>query len=97
MALLKRSISHPATETFLRHSQTRFKSTSSSLVRTLTLVIHCNGGLVAVHSSLTSHVLQGIFFQFLVSSHTNFFSLFNYQLPMLVSFLVYSMQDLPLP
>ena len=46
----------------------RFKSTSSSLVRTLTLVIHCNGGLVAVHSSLTSLVLQGIFFQFLVSS-----------------------------
>ena len=37
-------------------------------MRTLTLVIHCNGGLVAVHSSLTSLVLQGIFFQFLVSS-----------------------------
>ena len=37
-------------------------------MRTLTLVIHCNGGLVAVHSSLTSFVLQGISFQFLVSS-----------------------------
>src|ERR1700683_1558908 len=46
-ALLKRLISHLATKTFLRHSRTRFKSTSSSLVRTSTLVIHCNGGLVA--------------------------------------------------
>jgi hypothetical protein len=38
------------------------KSTSSSLARTSTHVTHCNGGLVGVRSSLTSLVLQGIFF-----------------------------------
>jgi len=56
------------TETFLRHSWMKFKSTSSSLMRILTLVTHCNGGLVGIHSSLTSLVLHGIFFQFPVSS-----------------------------
>src|SRR5882724_5325335 len=64
----------------------RFKSTSSSLMRTLTHVIHCNGGLVAVHSSLTSLVLQGIFFQFLVSSQliSSCYSITNFSLFLIV-------------
>jgi hypothetical protein len=67
-ALPRRSISRLATGTFLRRSQTRFKSTSSSLVKISTLVIHCDGGPVTVRSSLTCLGLQGIFFRFRVSS-----------------------------
>lgn len=68
VALPRRSTSHLATETFLRRLQTRFKSTSSSLVKISMLVIHCNGGLVTALNSLISLVLRGIFFLFLVSS-----------------------------
>jgi hypothetical protein len=58
---------HLATDIFLRHSRTRFKNISSCLARISTPATLCNGGLVAVHSSLTSHVLQGICSRFLVS------------------------------
>jgi hypothetical protein len=69
-ALLRGLILYLATKIFLRHSLTRFKSTLSSLVRISTLAIHCTGGPVATHSFLISLVLQGIFFQFLVSSQS---------------------------
>jgi hypothetical protein len=68
MVLPRRSISRLGTETFLRRSQTKSKSSSSSLVKISMHVIHCDGGLAAVPNSLTSLGLQGIFFRFRVSS-----------------------------
>jgi hypothetical protein len=63
----------------------RSKSTSGSLVRISIHVIHCDGGPVTVYNSLTSLVLQGIFFLFLVSLQLIMSSHFSY----------HSMQDLP--
>jgi len=49
-------------------------------------VIHCNGGLVTVHGSLTSLLLQGIFFQFLVISQliSSYYSITNVFLVLIV-------------
>jgi len=49
-----------------QHSQTRFKSTSSTLMRTLTLVIHWNVGWSRSHSLTSSHFAR--YLSILVSS-----------------------------